>query len=299
MSIDPRPEEKATADEIPSNSGIHRLNRLNDLTGREWLYFLNSVEVTSYPVSGPESFGHQLRKVHPSPKPPQLMRRLVEFFTKSGGWVLDPFMGVGGTLLGASLSGRNAVGVDLCQEYLDVYTKASEAEGLPVQTALCGDARRLVQIPEVSAQEYDLILTDPPYAGMMTRPQNGEKRKRTGNEDATPFTDSDQDLGNLPYREFVVELRDVIQGALPLLKPKGHIVLFTKDLQPTPEHHNMLHADIVSELYKVPGLQYRGCKIWHDRTVNLYPFGYPHAFVANQLHQYILIFRKGYGVQGI
>jgi hypothetical protein len=54
----------------------------------------------------------------------------------------------------------------------------------------------------------------------------------------------------------------------------------------------MLHADIVSNFQTIPGLRYRGCKIWFDKTVNLYPFGYPHAFVANQIHQYILIFRR-------
>ena len=30
-------------------------NRLNDLTGREWVYFLQSVQATAYPARGPES----------------------------------------------------------------------------------------------------------------------------------------------------------------------------------------------------------------------------------------------------
>jgi len=54
----------------------------------------------------------------------------------------------------------------------------------------------------------------------------------------------------------------------------------------------MLHADIVAELSKIPNLQFKGYKIWYDKTINLYPYGYPFSFVANQLHQYILIFRK-------
>src|SRR6476469_10688846 len=79
-------------------------NRLNDLTGREWVHFLSSVEATAYPTSGPQSYGHKLRRAHPSPKPPQLMRRIIEFFTRRDEWVLDPFMGVGGTLLGCALA---------------------------------------------------------------------------------------------------------------------------------------------------------------------------------------------------
>jgi hypothetical protein len=53
-----------------------------------------------------------------------------------------------------------------------------------------------------------------------------------------------------------------------------------------------LHADLVVRLSALEGLAYRGCKIWYDQTPRLYPFGYPYRFVANQLHQYILIFQK-------
>jgi tRNA G10 N-methylase Trm11 len=220
------------------------------------------------------------------------MRKLVEFFTKRGEWVLDPFAGVGGTLLGCSLCGRNAVGIDLEQRYLDIYSQVCVRDGMREQVTVCGDARHAAQLPEVNARPYTLVLTDPPYAGMMTRPQSGEKKKRTGEAAPTPFTELDHDLGNLDYGSFLTELRSILTGTLSMLAPKGHIVLFTKDLQPTAHHHNLLHADIVAEMSEIPGLRYRGCKIWYDRTVNLYPFGYPHAFVANQLHQYILIFRR-------
>src|SRR6478672_918878 len=88
-------------------------NSLNDLSGSEWVHFLSSVEATAYPTSGPQSYSHHLRRAHPSPKPPQLMSRIVEFFTRQGELVLDPFMGVGGTLLGCSLANRRALGIDL------------------------------------------------------------------------------------------------------------------------------------------------------------------------------------------
>ena len=60
-----------------------------------------------------------------------------------------------------------------------------------------------------------------------------------------------------------------------VLKPSGYLVLFVKDLQPTPIHHGLLHADIVVRLAALPDLAYRGCKIWYDQTPRLYPFGYP------------------------
>ncbi|NMC82955.1 MAG: hypothetical protein GYA63_08905 [Armatimonadetes bacterium] len=54
----------------------------------------------------------------------------------------------------------------------------------------------------------------------------------------------------------------------------------------------MLHAEIADRLARIPGLSFRGYRIWHDRTPRLYPFGYPYTFVANQLHQFILVFRR-------
>lgn len=303
-----RKEGKARAGKRPANASTnpkslspqpsaltpqkHPRNHLNDLTGREWVHFLSSVEATAYPTRGPQAYGHNLRRVHPSPKPPQLMRRIVEFFTKGDEWVLDPFMGVGGTLLGCSLASRNAVGIELSSDYIETYLKVAHQEGLRPQIAIQADARLMLHRREVKDRLFDMVLTDPPYGDMMRRPQSGEKKKRTGLANATPFTTDSNDLGNLPYDLFLEELQKVLADATLVLKPSGYIVLFAKDLQPTTEHHNMLHADIVVRLSRLPLLAYRGCKIWYDQTPRLYPFGYPYRFVANQLHQYILVFQK-------
>src|SRR4029434_10112598 len=126
-----------------------------------------------------------------------------------------------------------------------------EQLGLAQQTLVVGDARRLAEYPEVTQAPFDLLLTDPPYAQMMAKPKTGE-RKKQGRGDATPFTGDPADLGNLSYSAFLGEVRAILASALTYLKPHGYLVLFTKDLQPTREHHNMLHADIVAELLKLP-----------------------------------------------
>lgn len=83
-------------------SGVHPRNNLNDLSGNTWLYFTKSIFQTSYP----SEMCHGLRKEHYANKPPTLMKELIEFFTKKKQVVLDPFAGVGGTLLGANLGER-------------------------------------------------------------------------------------------------------------------------------------------------------------------------------------------------
>ena len=293
-------------------------NRLNNLSGSEWTYFLNSVELagdhynlarlndlseeewaiasapvwdTHYPTNGPQSDAHRIRKQHPSPKPPALMKRLIEFFTKKGGRVLDPFVGVGGTLLGCSMTGRHGVGVDLSQEYLEIYHQASAELGLEPQPFLCGDARDLENLLG-EVEPFDLVLTDPPYSDMLSRKRSGEQRKKKRDDSPTPFTDSPDDLGNMSPSQFYKSLKAVIVQAMQHLKPKGYVVIFCKDLQPTADYHNMIHADVVETLADIENLRFRGYKIWYDKSLKLYPFGYPYAYVSNQLHQFSLIFRK-------
>ena len=103
---------------LPDGRKYHLNNKLNDLSSKEWTFFINSVFTTSYPTRGKESYAHHIRKVHPTPKPPQLMRDIIQFFTKENEIVLDAFMGVGGTLLGAALCNRRAIGIDLCEKIL-------------------------------------------------------------------------------------------------------------------------------------------------------------------------------------
>jgi DNA modification methylase len=270
-----------------------RRNALNDLTGREWVFFLNSVLIKAYPPIA-DQCGFDLRKIHPCPKPPFLMRDIILFFTKAGQSVLDPFAGVGGTLLGAALCDppRRAVGIELMQPYVTAYHKAARQQGLNLQRMICRNADDMLKIKEIADQEFDLILTDPPYSDLMARPKNGHKKKLYGRSESTPFSKSKHDLGNLAYEDFLAKLRIILAKAVSRLKEKKYLVVFSRDLQPLGDKPNLLHADMISAIRSIPGLEYRGMRIWHDQAADLYPFGYPYAYVMNQMHQYILIFRK-------
>lgn len=270
---------------------LNRLNKLNDLNGAEWAHFLNSVEVTHYSTNGADSFAHHIRRINPSPKPPQLMKKLIDFFTKEGQVVLDPFMGVGGTLLACSLAARHGIGIDISREYIEAYERVCAELGLKQQTAIVGDSAHIDTLLDPNTK-VDFILTDPPYGAMLRRKRTGQMKKKTGIAEATPFTDSEWDLGNMSQEDFLESLKGIIHKASKYLKAKGYLAIFIKDMQPNGKSHNMMHSTVTEELLDLPNLTFRGYKIWYDATQKLYPFGYPHAFVANQFHQYILIFRK-------
>ena len=126
----------------------------------------------------------------------------------------------------------------------------------------------------------------------MAREKTGEAGKNKKSSEATPFTNMEVDLGNMDWNKFREVFKDTIQNAIKNLKDKGHLVIFIKDLQPKNGEPNLLHADLIkiSIIYEI---NYLGTKIRGDLSVNLYPYGYPHSYVSNQIHQYSLIFRKG------
>ena len=67
--------------------------------------------------------------MHGANKPPRLMARLIEFFTRTDELVLDPFAGVGGTLLGAAIARgpRRAVGIELDPRWAAVFAETVDA----------------------------------------------------------------------------------------------------------------------------------------------------------------------------
>ena len=92
--------------------------------------------------------------------------------------------------------------------------------------------------------------------------------------------------------EFLEALKCSIEKTLPYIKFRGYIVVFIKDLQPSKKETNLLHAEVIDRINEIPNVYYKGMKIWSDESTTLYPYGYPFCFVANQIHQYILVFRK-------
>lgn len=281
---------------MPDGQKYHLDNKLNDMNGRDWTLFINSVFSTHYPTRGKEGYAHEIRKIHPTPKPPQLMRDLICFFTKHDEIVFDSFMGVGGTLIGASLADRRSLGIDLNPEYIDAYKRATNELGLKEQSTICGDCIEILEKKKdleeyLNGEKISLMLIDPPYGNMMSKEKTGGDISVYG-KNSTPFTESEKDLGNMDKGAFLEALKKSVELTLPYIKTRGYIVVFIKDLQPHKKDINLLHADVISKLNEIKTIYYKGMKIWSDESTKLYPYGYPFCFVANQIHQYILVFRK-------
>ena len=64
-----------------------------------------------------------VRKIHPTQKPVNVLKRLIEIFTDDGDVVIDPVAGSGSTLRACMELGRNAYGFEIKKEF---YKRAKE-----------------------------------------------------------------------------------------------------------------------------------------------------------------------------
>lgn len=72
---------------------------------------------------------HCEKTVHPCQFPVELVERCILAFTNPDDWVLDPFAGVGSTLIAAAKQDRRAVGIDRDAEYCRIARERMTAFG--------------------------------------------------------------------------------------------------------------------------------------------------------------------------
>lgn len=267
---------------------VHRNNKLNELAGNEWSFFTKTVLQTSYP----SELGHKLRKEHYANKPPSLMRQLVEFFTKSGQTVLDPFAGVGGTLLGATLGGRRALGIELEQRWIDIYLEVCRQEGVDPQEVVCGDSLEVMPRLADEGRQFDAIITDPPYSPALAKTMCDGKYGR-GNRQSPfeAFSSSSRDFRNAAtFEEFYDRMEEAGRCFWRLLKPGGYAAVMIRDSYQKGEY---IPASFhVAERFRHAGFRFKGIRIWYQTGAPVRPYGYPYAYVPNIVHHTILVFRK-------
>ncbi len=272
----------------------HTDNRLNDLTGKEWVFATRSVINKSFPPS----FQFALRSQHGGQKPPELCADLIRTFTKAGQRVLDPFMGVGGTLIGATISGRQAVGVEINPRWIEIYREVCRLEGLEEQQAVCGDSRTVLK--EFEEESFDLVLTDVPYWNMDRRRRSKGKFKRADGPAVerrrsrlSPFTadEAAADVTGMEGKEaWLATMRDVFAASLRLLRPRQYLVVFIGDMYHSGRYH-MLSAELAWLLESL-GLVLKANLIWYDVAKKLHVYGYRYEFIPSMIHQNILVLRK-------
>jgi DNA modification methylase len=276
-------------DEGKSRGYYSSLNRVNNLTGKEWVFWTRSVITKPYPPN----MKHKLRSAHGGQKPPDLCADIIRIFTKEGDHVLDPMMGVGGVLLGAALSGRKATGIDLNNRWIDIYREVCTLEGLEEMKTIHGDSMEI--IPTFPSASFHMICTDVPYWKMDKARRSKGAYKKVGEKAKKDYRKTklnafnDEDYST--KEEWLARMAGIFRLAASVLKQQGYLVTFVGDMYADNEYH-CLSAELAHELQKIPGLVWKANIIWYDVSKKLHLYGYQYTYIPSMIHQNILVFRK-------
>lgn len=277
--------------------------RANSLDGKTWTRY--SVSVWSDIRRTPEE--RSLK--HPALFPIALARRVIEcFLPPTGSLVVDPFCGVGSTVLAACELGREGVGLDINPKYvekarrrLEALEKAvggnghhgsSPAADFAGQAArptrgrvICADALDIGK--HVKRASADLVVTSPPYWNILTRRRSAD-RKAVRN-----YGDDPADLGRIDdYDQFLRALATVFRRVKAALRPGAYCVVVVMDLRKGNQFYPF-HADLARAMTKI-GFLLDDIIIWDRRQeYNLFrPLGYPYVFRVNKAHEFVMVFQK-------
>ena len=283
----------------PLNIGYERScqcppNHINCLTPKEWIRSQVAIWEFSY-----EKRDIRDKKVHPAVFPIALPAKCIKLFTHEGELVLDPFVGIGTTLLAAQDLNRNAVGFDLKEEYVGVAkSRLSQARLLndTQQIAITDDARNIPQY--LKKETVALVITSPPYSRFLDKPRlnksmRSDLRRNEHYLTVQQYSNDPNDIGTLEPIEFSKALGEIYQGILPLLKPKAHCVINLNDLW-WENKRIPTHIYVVEALTEV-GYELRNIIIWDKRNLvnRVGIFGWPSNYIKlGTTFEYILDFWK-------
>jgi DNA modification methylase len=271
-------------------SKVDERNKLNDLTGKEWLLLTKSFWFSEKCADDKDAFNH------PAPFLIKDIMKLISFFTKQGMSVLDPFCGSGTTIIAANNLNRFAYGIDLNSDFKKLAEDRLKKKNFKPSSNykyLIGDA--LTTVKKIKSVDY--IVTSPPYHNILRnkgaglRKQN-EKGFRNGSRIGVEYySEHENDLGNFEsYQEFTSALEKIMLECFKILNPKKYCSIVISDFT-VDKKEVCVQADIV-RLMQNCGFEFVGTTILLQDNKPLYPFGYPYAYKINHQHQNIINFRK-------
>jgi DNA modification methylase len=266
-----------------------RINKLNELTGKEWIKFTKTWFILNPPPRG------KTKILHPACFPETLIEEFIKFFTKRNQWVLDPFLGTGSTLVAAQKSMRNGIGIELYPQYAEIarrrltQKKLLEHEQIR-EIMIVGDSKEIVKIfKDNDFPKVDFCITSPPYWNQLKRSYIRQKERGEKGLN-TYYGDEPEDIGNLDdYKEFIREQKKIFDGVYEVLKDYGYLVIITNNVFFEGRLYPLAFDTLISLSDKwVP----KDEKIWLQNDKRLLPLGIYNAWVGNRSHQYCLVFRK-------
>lgn len=261
--------------------------RMNNLSGKEWLNYSFSI------WRDIRKSKEEIRLKHPAMFPSMMVERFINIYTKDEDEkILDPFLGVGSTLMACQKVGRKGIGCELNQEYIDIaesrlnnpQTEIFDKKEIEYEI-LKGDNRETLKM--IPAESVDLSVSSPPYWDILNQKRTADKKA------VRNYSDSEQDVGNLSdYDEFMESLKDVYSEVYRCLKPNKRCVINVMDIRKKDKFYPF-HIDL-SRIMEEVGFELEEFIIWdrqHEYN-NMKTLGYPWVFRVNKVHEFLCVYWK-------
>lgn len=276
-------------DIFPSDHKIEKntsRKRANELDGKTWLQY--SISIWNNIKKSPE----EIKLKHPAMFPVQLAKRLIEVFTTSEqDKVLDPFMGVGSTLIAASQLNKKGIGFEISKQYGEI---ASHRISSQMQMFGSNETKPEIHLVDarlmdehIEKESIDICVTSPPYWDILS------EKRTADNKEIKDYNETENNLGNIHnYERFLGELKDIFAKVYSTLKRGSYCVVVVMDLRKKSRFYPY-HMDVVNFMRDI-GFILDDIIIWDRRNdySELRPLGYPSVFRVNKIHEYLLIFQK-------
>ena len=264
-----------------------------------------------------------LKSKHPATFPESDIEKLVELTTSENDTILDPFLGVGSSLIAARNLKRNGIGIELTSKWYDIAKKRleifrpkkkliafisnidemkknsinrsendhHEENYVNKIKIILGDSK--TELKKLDSNIVDLIVTSPPYWGILNKKLDHKtKSERVKKGLDTKYSTDPEDLANITdYSKFLDILTDIFKECNRILKENNYMVIIVSNFRNKSNFYSY-HGDIVKMLMIKANVSFVGSLILAQENKNLYPYGYPASFVSNIHHQNILVFRK-------
>ena len=278
---------KANAILIDPREGAYDLsNPLNHLTGKEWVKFSCSWFIFN---ALPKDLKEE-REIssstqdHPATFSPTMIEEFIRFFTKKGENVLDPFSGIGSTLVACKRTGRIGYGIELNKKYYDLSIKRTPEFKNNIFNENSENIKKL-NLPKMA-----FSISSPPYWNVLNRSTKDFRNNRTNGGLDVNYSADKKDLGNIEeYELFLTKLAKIYFDIFYLLKKGGYLTIIVKNVKKEGTLYPLAWdlARVLSKKYTL-----KDEKLWIQDKVSLAPYGYPSAWASNILHHYCLIFQK-------
>jgi len=269
-------------------------NKISCITAKEWVKSMVTIQPFYY-----EGRDVRDKNIHPAVFPISLPAHFIKTLTHEGELVLDPFVGIGTTLIAAKDLNRNAVGFDLNKEYIEIAKKRLEQSTLASSTkqiAICDESHNIPKYLEENT--VSLCITSPPYAQMLNRPRlnksiRGDLRQNGQYLKVQQYSDNPCDLGTMDHDAYAKALEEIYSGILPLMKNKAHCIINVNDVWWQNKRY-LTHVYVIEALQRA-GFEFRNTFIWDKRDLvnKVGIFGWPNNFISlGTTMEFILDFWK-------